>query len=289
MTSRPPSRERLNAALRTTADERGIDVQRLRRHLVFQRMLVRLGPSEQWVLKGGFALEARLAARARATRDLDLALLTPTVEDIRELLLDELAEGEDGFVFEVGPARPMRAADLGNTGWRLTIRCTCDGAEVSTFRLDVVTRGAELDGAVSLLRLPPPVLTPIFDDAVIPAVEVAQHAAEKVHAMARDYPGGRPSSRVKDLLDLVLMVEAGLLPDEGWGRRLQIVFAARDAIAPPPVLPEPPEAWRSDYPALARETGATAVDLDAAVALVSPLYAAAVLPYSTEKSTEEAT
>lgn len=277
MTSRPPSRERLNAALREAAEERGIDVQRLRRHLVFQRLLARLSSSQRWVLKGGFALEVRLSDRARATRDLDLALLEET-HDVRALLLDELADGSDGFSFEVGPARPARAEDAGGTGWRLSLRCTSDGVEVATVRLDVVIRTAEIEGAIAPLRVRAPVSGLGLDDVEVLAVDVAQHAAEKVHALTREYAGGRPSSRVKDLLDLVLLAEAGLLPDPRWKARLDGVYAARDGVTPPLTLPRPPESWRREYPSLARDSGAALHDLDDAAAFVSDLYARTVNP-----------
>jgi hypothetical protein len=63
--------DRLNAASKTE----GIDLNRMRRQVAFDRLLVRLfaegGPP--WRLKGGYALELKLSI-ARTTRDLDLGL-----------------------------------------------------------------------------------------------------------------------------------------------------------------------------------------------------------------------
>lgn len=39
----------------------------------------------------------------------------------------------------------------------------------------------------------------------IEAVHRRQHFAEKLHALTRDY-GGRPNTRVKDLVDLALLI-----------------------------------------------------------------------------------
>jgi hypothetical protein len=65
----------LEARLNTMAREQGIDVQRLRRQVTFDRLLCRLfhDPSAPWLLKGGYAMELRLEV-ARTTRDIDLSL-----------------------------------------------------------------------------------------------------------------------------------------------------------------------------------------------------------------------
>ena len=272
---RPPiDPRRLNAAVRRVADEQGVDPQRVRRHLVFQRVLARIAGDEQWVLKGGFALEVRLGLRARATVDLDLALRVQAV-DLRAMLVERLAEGEDGFVFEVNGLRAL-AGDREGSGWRLTLRCSAQGREVARVRVDVVERGAEVEGAFSALRIPSPVPGLGLDDIEVLAVDVAQHAAEKVHAMERTYAGGLPSSRVKDLLDLVLMVEAGLLPDARWAERLTTVYALRDGTPPPSALPAAPPSWRTEYPEMSTGTGASVVLLEDAEHLVGEVYRDAV-------------
>jgi hypothetical protein len=94
-------RASLDARLMNRSRETGYDVNRLRRHVVFHRILARLAVREGWVLKGGFALEVRLAPRARATKDLDLALLEEGA-DVHDKLLDALADDPDGdgFAFE---------------------------------------------------------------------------------------------------------------------------------------------------------------------------------------------
>jgi hypothetical protein len=70
------------AALETRLNERArrdaVDLHRLRRQVVFDRLLARLfDPSQPvrdgWVLKGGYALEMRFHM-ARSTKDLDLTV-----------------------------------------------------------------------------------------------------------------------------------------------------------------------------------------------------------------------
>lgn len=56
------------------ADHGEASLARVRRHIVFDRLLARLAVIDpgSWVLKGGLALDYRLGERARATRDMDL-------------------------------------------------------------------------------------------------------------------------------------------------------------------------------------------------------------------------
>lgn len=53
----------------------GQDSQRVRRQVAFHRLLARMASSD-WVLKGGYCLEARLKGMARATKDIDFARWT---------------------------------------------------------------------------------------------------------------------------------------------------------------------------------------------------------------------
>jgi hypothetical protein len=68
-------RTALEERLKRISREEGVDLQRLRRQVAFDRFLARLfhsAPSD-WVLKGGYAMELRFQT-ARATRDLDFSV-----------------------------------------------------------------------------------------------------------------------------------------------------------------------------------------------------------------------
>ena len=75
--------------------ETGISLDRLRRRVVFERVIARLQSAEPgvWVLKGGMALEVRLHDDARLTRDLDLGLRTDVAnaDDLHDRLIDALS------------------------------------------------------------------------------------------------------------------------------------------------------------------------------------------------------
>ena len=68
-------RTALEERLKRVSREEGIDLQRLRRQVAFDRFLARLfrAPNNNWVLKGGYAMELRFQT-ARTTKDLDFTV-----------------------------------------------------------------------------------------------------------------------------------------------------------------------------------------------------------------------
>lgn len=69
-------RTALEDRLKTLSIDTGLGLDRLRRRVLLERIVARLDTAErgQWVLKGGMALEVRLQAAARLTKDIDLGL-----------------------------------------------------------------------------------------------------------------------------------------------------------------------------------------------------------------------
>ncbi len=98
---------RLNAA----AQAGGPPIGRARKVVAFTRLLARLCHSapDGWVLKGGFALELRLAGRSRATRDVDLDFAAG-LDAATEALAAAAADLGDFFEFAV---ERVGAADVG--------------------------------------------------------------------------------------------------------------------------------------------------------------------------------
>jgi hypothetical protein len=150
----------LNARLRTAADERVTDVNRLRRQVAFERILVRLaaddpGDRGRWVLKGGLALELRLNSKCRATKDLDIALTDQLVDggDVRAMLIEALAgdRDRDHFSFAVGMPQQLAVDQGGRSGWRFPVDVRLAGKTFASVRLDVVARASEIAGAVESL------------------------------------------------------------------------------------------------------------------------------------------
>jgi hypothetical protein len=270
----------LNTRLLAEAEERQIDVNRLRRQVAFERLLSRLAhvagrSAATWVLKGGLALELRLMNECRSTKDIDLAVTDEagTGADMRQRLIDVLAVDPFGdyFTFLVGPAKDLAVDEAGRPGWRFPVEAKL-GKTFASIRLDVVARAAEIDGAVEKLTFPSALAFAGYPSAVtVAAIDVDQHAAEKFHALTKDY-GDHLNTRVKDLVDLVLLIERGLLDPARLRARLDKVFVVRASHSLPEVLPEPPGSWRSDYANLVSDLEVDAATVDAAHALVSSFW-----------------
>ncbi|MDP9799002.1 hypothetical protein J2S43_007514 [Catenuloplanes nepalensis] len=146
-------RRALEARLMQEATDAGTDLARRRRLVVFDRIATRLAADSTagWILKGGAALEFRLRASARTTKDMDLAACPADEPDldgpaVRSLLLDALAfdEDGDGFLFQLSSPAPLRAGTAGRGGWRFSIESRLAGRSFTTVRVDVVTRGEEI-------------------------------------------------------------------------------------------------------------------------------------------------
>lgn len=267
-------RAALEARLVNQASHSG-DAGRLRRRLVFQRLLRRLADDERWVLKGAYLLESRLPGRARTTRDLDLASAHAVELDaLRDALDEALARDADGdfFRFAVTGTSALGADQAGRGGWRFSIDARLAGRTFDRIRVDVVERMEETAGGTELVEVTSPLAGLELAPARVLAVDVAQHAAEKFHAICRTYAGDRPSTRVKDLVDIVLLAESGLLPDPRLGERLRAVFASRDGGEPPAALPEPPSSWARDYGLLIADLHMATGTATEAAQLASELY-----------------
>ena len=147
-----------------------------------------------------------------------------------------------------------------------------DRSPFSTATIDVVTQAAEPSDGLDSVTVRPVLGGKPF---VVRSVDLERHAAEKTHAYARIYAQERPSSRVKDLVDLVLIIEQGLIEPAAFAGAVRAVFAERDADAPPRDLPDPPGDWGAPYARMASEIGLGERTLDGAATLVRRFYLSA--------------
>lgn len=94
--------------------------------------------------------------------------------------------------------------------------------------------------------------TPRF--AVYP---LADHFAEKLHAYTklRETP-----TRVKDLLDLALMLELGLQPSPVLRQTIEAVFVSYATHVLPETFPRPPSAWERPFRQMAEGVGLEPAD-----------------------------
>ena len=272
-----PEARILNERIKNLANSEGVTPQRIRNRLGFQRILARLAQDPDWILKGGFSLEIRLGLRARATRDLDLLHLGErlTDADLLQDLIDEALDRElgDGFRFQARRPRQIRLEDGDPSSWRVGIDAFYFGSPFNSITIDVVSSVAASTKDTEPLAVEPVLIGEPFQVA---ALDLERHAAEKYHAYARIYAHDRPSSRVKDLVDLVVLNETGYLNDAELGDAIRRVFDERDQTDPPDALPEPPLEWARTYPPMAEETGATVTDVTEAWRVAATMYARAI-------------
>ena len=269
-------RRALTDHLNNRARREGVLVSRLQKQLAFERFLARLfrGAGPRWVLKGGYALELRLPGAARATRDLDLNVPPPAAPD----LLDELqraAELDMGDFFGFTVSAPASRGHLGGPplgGYRFSVEARLDGRRFDRFPLDVgqgdvmVREPDRVRGQVDLTFAG--LATPEF--AVYP---LEDHFAEKLHAYTT--PRENPS-RVKDLADMLLLIELGLGATDLLRRSVEATFDRYARHTLPTRLPTPPPGWREAFARLAIEVDLPDRELDEAYARLEAFFASSV-------------
>jgi len=253
-------RQSLEARLQEISKKTGIDLQRVRRKVAFERFLARLFSKQPypWILKGGYSLEVRLGT-SRATKDLDLGThlkLAGTIDEKLSLLLSNLQDRamlqmEDYFQFQVEPSvKVIESAPYG--GFRFPIRSSVAGKLFVAFSLDIGIGDAvtppieEIEGAdwLQFCGIPP---------AKFEAISLEQQFAEKIHAMTIDR-GDRENSRVKDLVDALLLIRAGLNQIHVV-KSIENTFNRHGKIPPFVKQPTLPQSWKKPFSEMAAECG----------------------------------
>lgn len=262
--------------------QEGLRIDRLRRQVTVERLLARLQGAQpgHWVLKGGMALEVRLGGAARATKDLDLGLrLSPPdqIEAARLLTEALVHDAGDHFSFTVLRVKPLAikgAEDL----LRASVRCRLAGREWATIQIDVGIRTHEL-AKTEHLRLPGSLEFAGIAPPTVETIDLARHIAEKFHGMLLEFED-RENTRTRDLADLVLLADQGLIDPASVRLAIVGVFMERGT-ALPAVLPALPTSWPSIYMSIAEEHGIRPASFDDAVDLIAALWADLFPPQET--------
>jgi hypothetical protein len=255
-------RRALEERLKTASATDQIDLNRLRRQVSFDRLLARLFLEEPapWVLKGGYALELRFKT-ARSTVDIDLTLQRAvgatakggdTNQVVREMLqsVAGIPLG-DWFEYVIGPpVMDLTAAPYG--GARFSIEARMDERIFARFHLDAGI------GDVVMQPLDTIICRDWLGFAGIESSQVwmiarEQQFAEKIHAYT--LPRNTANSRVKDLVDLALLIESDGLDKQRILDALRLAFERRETHDLPVGLVPPPADWQIPFQALAEECG----------------------------------
>jgi hypothetical protein len=167
----------------------------------------------------------------------------------------------DFFVFKVSAARALLGADREFLGGRFSVTADMDGRVFDTFALDC-TVGDAIVPPTSQVRVGDLLAFAGLPHVHITGISAAQHLAEKLHAICRDR-GGLESNRVKDLFDVVVLLEDGVAAPSVIEVLADVFRVAGDT--PISRLGQPvPEAWRARYTALA-EANELGVSFDEAI------------------------
>lgn len=260
-------RRALEDRLKDIAGREGVDLQRLRRQVAFDRLLARLFQAGQplalpWVLKGGYAMELRIKS-ARTTKDIDLTMRSTFKSDDKKdgkknlAVLEKLQEAaafsrDDFFVYTIGePIADLDAAPYG--GARFPVEARLDGRVFVGFHLDVgigdavmepleVVEGRDWLGFAGIAS---PSLYMIPRE---------QQFAEKLHAYTLPRQG-TANTRIRDLVDMVLLIQSATLARNKVTEAIRVTFERRETHALPNVLQMPPADWKKPYDALAKDCG----------------------------------
>jgi hypothetical protein len=253
-------RQALETRLRQQSQQTATPLVRLRKLVAFDRLLARLALSqpESWLLKGGLALQLRLAEKARLTKDVDLLLCQPLADSRTLLQRGTSVDLGDWFTFEVAGATPAPEHTRA-TVRRFPVRSLLDGRTFEDFHVDVGV-GDPVIGAADMLDMPPVLAFAGLEATAFPAYPLTQHIAEKVHAYTLPHPSGE-GTRVRDLVDLLLIAGHASFQLSLLRQAMAATFTSRQTHVIPDLLPEPPEGWRVPFRELAREVGLAWSDL----------------------------
>lgn len=252
--------------LRAQAKEGPWQLGELQRQYAYDELVERLYRLDQgWVIKGAAALLARRVS-VRHTIDIDV-YRAGEINDVERQLRDAAAlDIGDWMRFEVGPT--VRVVAAGAQAARLRARSFIGTKPWAAFQVDIVADGIQMTGRPDAVRP----LTSIDgrDQNRQPwlAYPLVDHVADKVCAILERYDG-KPSTRFKDLIDLVAITGRTSVPAD-----LQMRALAKEANRRHLGLPrafDVPERdlWVRGYRSEAHRTvGLQAVELDDALALV---------------------
>jgi Nucleotidyl transferase AbiEii toxin, Type IV TA system len=258
-------RRALTDMLRESAKTSPWSVRQLQRQVAYDRFLERLYlVDDGWIVKGATALLARdLGVRGSLDVDIYRAVAQEIAEaDVRTAAALDIC---DWFRFETGPAHP-----IGNKSVRLPVNAIIGTTTWVVFHIDLSGTDLRMTGR--------PEDVPPVARAIIPEVEqrgyraypLADHVADKVAATyERHGELGNPSTRYRDLVDLVAIAGGATLQAGAQRIALQSEFERRSLALPESFNIPDRSLWKEGYAAeVRRSILETAQTLDEALEIV---------------------
>lgn len=242
----------LEQAVKAAARASEMDTNQAMAGFFFHRLLCRVfsDPDSPFVLKGGQGMLAR-AADARRTRDIDLSTseidIDSAVSELRRAASTDLG---DFVSFRYLGCDPIKADDEYRDGYKVRFAPFIGAKVLDPISIDLVADEVSCgtpDTVVPADRLDIAGLA-VFDYRVYPAIA---GIADKVCSIA-EIRDGRPSSRVKDLVDLVIYFQTEDL--DGAALRDRIILESRLRKMQPNLPFGVPDAWVDSYGAAYRKS-----------------------------------
>ena len=167
---------------------------------------------------------------------------------------------DDFFVYTIGePIADLDAAPYG--GARFPVEARLDGRIFVAFHLDVGIGDAVMEPLEIIEGRDWLGFAGIASPSLY-MIPREQQFAEKLHAYTLPRQGAA-NTRVRDLVDMVLLIQSATLDRNKVTEAIRITFERRKTHALPNVLPVPPADWQKPYDALARECGLSGQTEDA--------------------------
>lgn len=261
-------RQALTEKLREASRNGPWTLSQLQRQIAYDRLLERLYlVDDGWVVKGANALLAR-GIGVRGTIDVDI--YRERSREVAEAELREAASRDigDWFRLELGAGRAVAT----DAAVRIPVTAYVGTATWASFHVDLVGSDMRMTGQPD--NVPPlaRVLMPDIEQHGYRAYPLADHIADKISAIVQRYTGqDRPSTRFKDLVDLVaIVIEASVAADQQVAALTS--EAQRRDMRLPATFDVPDRAlWERGYAAEAgRSLLPSAHTLDAALSVVRP-------------------
>lgn len=234
----------IKAHVAELADASSYTVGELRRQFAYDRLLSRLFSShpDTWVLKGGTGMLARLPRRARHTQDIDLFFQGEISVASNDLMAAAAIDLDDFFSFAIEPRSALTGA---STGHRFAVTAYIGARQFTQFGIDVVVASNMTGEPESIQHLSPIPIAGLATAAYL-VYPIVDHIADKHAAMLDTYNDNQPSTRFRDLVDLVLIATTQRPRSADLSAALRSEYAHRNLAAPAEVT-LPSAAWHDGY------------------------------------------
>jgi predicted nucleotidyltransferase component of viral defense system len=245
-------RQALDQRLKNEAASSGLGVARLRKRVAFELFLRRLlaVTPDRWVLKGALALDFRLAVTTRATKDIDLGREDDEQAAIHDITAAQQLALDDFFTFAATRTDELDGTDE-FSAVRFHVTAQLAGRTFEQFLIDIAFTDSN-SWTPDMIQTSDLLSFAGIEPLTLPAIPLSQHLAEKLHAYTRSYGrSGQPSTRPKDLVDILLIESAAAIEATALRQALETTFSERALQSLPASLQPPPTMWADPYRRLA--------------------------------------